>query len=94
MKKEIRRIVTMCMIAAMISITLPVQAAQVKFDGNKKFSAAWRNNAYTVTYDPNGGSGSMSSQQFKYDNDAVLAQNGYSRSGYEFLGWSNYIYYK
>lgn len=67
---------------------LSVQAAQVKFDENKKFSAVWRNNVYMITYDPNGGSGSMSSQQFKYDNDAVLAQNTYSRNGYEFLGWS------
>ena len=88
MKRGIKRIAVLCMTAMIAAQTLPVQAAQVKFDGNKKFSAAWRNNAYTVAYDPNGGSGSMSSQQFKYDNDAVLAQNTYSRNGYEFLGWS------
>ena len=88
MKKGIKRMVVLWMAAMIITQTLPIQAAQVKFDGNKKFSAVWRNNIYTIVYDPNGGSGSMSSQQFKYDNDAVLAQNTYSRNGYEFLGWS------
>lgn len=89
MKNQLKKIIHCVLITLILqSQVLSVQAAQVKFDGNKKFSAAWRNNVYTVAYDPNGGSGSMSSQQFKYDNDAVLAQNGYSRSGYEFLGWS------
>lgn len=88
MKRGIKRIAVLCMTAMIAAQTLPVQAAQVKFDGNKKFSAAWRNNAYTVAYDPNGGSGSMSSQQFKYDISGNLKQNTFQRDGYEFLGWS------
>ena len=89
MKNQLKKIIHCVLITLILqSQVLSVQAAQVKFDENKKFSAVWRNNVYMITYDPNGGSGSMSSQQFKYDNDAVLAQNTYSRNGYEFLGWS------
>ena len=89
MKNQLKKIIHCVLITLILqSQVLSVQAAQVKFDGNKKFSAAWRNNAYTVAYDPNGGSGSMSSQQFKYDISGNLKQNTFQRDGYEFLGWS------
>lgn len=81
MKNQLKKIIHCVLITLILqSQVLSVQAAQVKFDENKKFSVVWRNNVYMITYDPNGGSGSMSSQQFKYDNDAVLAQNTYSRN--------------
>ena len=53
--------------------------------------AQWTANKYTVTFDINceGGEGSMNSQSFTYDDEPTeLAQNGFTREGYTFIGWS------
>ncbi|MBR3869283.1 MAG: InlB B-repeat-containing protein [Clostridia bacterium] len=43
---------------------------------------------YTVKYDANGGSGSMSNSYHTYDVSKNLNANQFSRTGYTFLGWS------
>ncbi len=50
--------------------------------------AVWKPNQYTVKYNANGGSGSMSSTTHKYDESKALAANKFTRSGYIFLGWA------
>ncbi len=46
-------------------------------------------NSYTVTFNANGGSGDMSSQNLTYDVESVLTDNAFTRTGYTFLGWSD-----
>ena len=48
----------------------------------------WKANTYTVKYNANGGSGSMSNSTHTYDTAKNLNSNGFSRSGYLFIGWS------
>lgn len=50
--------------------------------------ARWRANSYTVTFDPNGGTGSMPSQSFTYDSSQALRAQAFERVGYTFGGWS------
>jgi uncharacterized repeat protein (TIGR02543 family) len=50
--------------------------------------AQWTKNTYTVTYNANGGSGSMSASTFTYDVEATLKTNSFTRADYLFLGWS------
>ena len=50
--------------------------------------AIWKANTYTVKYNANGGSGSMSSSSHTYDVSKALTSNAFTRSGYSFLGWS------
>ena len=50
--------------------------------------ARWRANSYTVTFDPNGGTGSMPSQSFTYDSSQALHAQAFERVGYTFAGWS------
>lgn len=45
-------------------------------------------NQYTVTYDPNGGSGNMADQKFTYDTAQSLSPNTFIRAGKGFIGWS------
>lgn len=45
-------------------------------------------NSYTVHFDANGGSGTMSDESFVYDQSKALTANAFSRAGYSFLGWS------
>ena len=44
---------------------------------------------YTLTFDANGGSGTMSAQTFEEGVSQALAANTFTRSGYNFIGWNS-----
>ncbi len=48
----------------------------------------WTENEYTVNFNYNGGSGSVSSKTVKYTEGIELPSEGVSRKGYKLLGWS------
>lgn len=50
--------------------------------------AIWTANQYTVKFNNNGGSGSMSDQSMTYDVTATLKTNLFTKTGYSFLGWA------
>lgn len=50
--------------------------------------AQWKANTYTVKYNANGGSGTMSNSSHTYDVSKALTSNAFTRSGYTFRGWS------
>ncbi|NLX94128.1 MAG: InlB B-repeat-containing protein, partial [Clostridiales bacterium] len=51
--------------------------------------AVWTANTYTIAYNPNGGEGAtMTPSAHTYDGWEPLTANGYTRTGYTFLGWS------
>uniref|UniRef100_UPI00197DEEB1 putative Ig domain-containing protein n=1 Tax=Streptococcus tangpeifui TaxID=2709400 RepID=UPI00197DEEB1 len=54
--------------------------------------AQWRKNPdydfATVTYNPNGGNGSVVSKHHKTNSPIYIRNQGYSRPGYNLLGWS------
>ncbi len=53
------------------------------------YVANFKPNAFTVTFDGNGGTGStMDSRAMTYDEWATLPMNTYTRAGYTFQGWS------
>lgn len=52
------------------------------------YTIKFESNAYTVNFNANGGSGSMSSQIMKYDSQGSLSSNTFSRKGYTFKGWA------
>ncbi len=58
--------------------------------GVQTVRANWRANTYTVTYDANGGSGTTAQTAATYDADVRLAQNGFTRVDYIFVGWAMY----
>ena len=66
--------------------------AQIKAEttkkGNVTFTAILNPIQYTVKYDRNGGSGSMSNQTFTYDEEKALNKNTFTRTGYTFQGWN------
>lgn len=43
---------------------------------------------YTVTFDANGGEGSMDTQLFTEDYEKALTANAFTREGYSFAGWN------
>ena len=55
--------------------------------GTVTYYAQWTANTFTVSYNANGGSGTTSSHTCTYDEACTLSSNGYSRSGYKFIGW-------
>ena len=50
--------------------------------------AKWTANTYTVAFNNNGGTGTMSSQSFTYDVSQALTANSFTRTGYTFAGWN------
>ena len=50
--------------------------------------AKWKPITYSVKYNANGGSGSMANTTFTYDTSGTLRTNSFTKTGYEFTGWS------
>lgn len=50
--------------------------------------AQWTAARYTIKYNANGGSGTMSDQTVSYDVSQHLTNNAFVRDGYEFVGWT------
>lgn len=50
--------------------------------------AIWEPNSYSVAFNANGGTGSMSNESFTYDEAKALRANSFVRAGYHFDGWA------
>lgn len=55
---------------------------------NTKYNVYYTPDTYTVSYNANGGTGSMGSNTATYDSTYTTASNGFSRTGYNFTGWN------
>jgi uncharacterized repeat protein (TIGR02543 family) len=59
-------------------------------DASVNVYAQWQANAYTLTYDSNGGFGSMNPQTVEWGESFNLLNNTFKRGGYKFVGWNAY----
>lgn len=50
--------------------------------------AKWTLISYSVSFDGNGGAGTMTDQPMTYDSPVALTSNSFTRSGYAFSGWN------
>ncbi|MEE0921879.1 MAG: InlB B-repeat-containing protein, partial [Paludibacteraceae bacterium] len=50
--------------------------------------AKWTAHTYTVAFNANGGTGTMSNQNFTYGTAKNLTANTFTRTGYTFAGWN------
>lgn len=57
---------------------------------NLKLYARWKVGTYTITFDGNKATGGKTEdmEACRFGTDYVLNQNGYTRKGYQFIGWS------
>ena len=55
---------------------------------NTTIYAVYTANTYTVKFDANGGSGTISDQNFTYGTAQNLTANTFTRTGYTFAGWA------
>ncbi len=70
--------------AASTDVTIPTGST-----GNREYTATWTANTYTVAFNANNGTGTMSNQSFTYDETAkALTTNTFTRTGYTFNGWN------
>lgn len=53
--------------------------------------AVWKT-GYTITFDANGGTGTMANQVVSFGETVTLSKNTFTRSGYSFAGWSTSSY--
>lgn len=66
----------------------PFEQTDIAADGTTVVSIYYDRNAYTVTFNANGGTGSMQEQTFYYGIPQQLSQNTFTYSGYTFGGWA------
>ena len=59
-----------------------------KTDCNVTIGVNWKPITYTVKYDANSGTGTMSNSNHTYDEEKALSANSFSREGYTFKGWA------
>ncbi|MBQ6538860.1 MAG: InlB B-repeat-containing protein [Bacilli bacterium] len=53
------------------------------------FAAQWSGNGYVLSFDPNGGNGTMGSINYQVDGEPItVPANSYTRRGYNFVGWA------
>ncbi len=55
---------------------------------NKSIYSVWTEHSYTIVYNANGGSGSISNQTVTYTQNVTLASSGFANSGKNLIGWS------
>ena len=55
---------------------------------NSTYYAYFKANSYTVKFDANGGTGSMSNQSHTYGVSKALTANAFTKTGYNFTGWN------
>ncbi len=70
------------------SFSTPVTYIPAYFNIDITLYAKWTANTYTVVYNANGGSGSMSDQSFTYDGQQNLSANTFTYPGKLFDGWN------
>ncbi len=56
--------------------------------GTVTLYAVYTANLYTIRYNANGGTGTMDSRDYFYDQELPLRKNTFTRVGYTFLGWN------
>ena len=55
---------------------------------NETLNAIWEANKYTIKYNANGGTGTVSQQEATYDTNITIRKNNYIKTGYTFTGWN------
>ena len=65
----------------------PISISSETF-GPQTVTAQWKPNSYSVVYNPNGGSGSMTASVLHYDEYGTAPVCHFTYSGHTFLGWS------
>jgi uncharacterized repeat protein (TIGR02543 family) len=68
--------------------TAYANGASYHFSADIVLFAQWAINSYSVTFNANGGSGTMSNQSQNYNVTANLKANSLTRTGYTFIGWN------
>lgn len=60
-------------------------------NGEVTLYAVWEPVKYTVSFNSNGGNGTMADTEMTYDAFSSLADNTFTKTGYHFIGWSTAV---
>ena len=61
---------------------------EIEADGSTVLKIYYNRNRYTINFNANGGTGSLSSQTFYYGISQKLTASTFKKSGYSFAGWA------
>ena len=58
------------------------------YDGNLTIYPQWIAEQYTITYNSNGGTGTMADTKTSYGGTTTISKNTFTKTGYVFAGWT------
>lgn len=61
---------------------------QITVEKTMNLYARWKNHVYTITFNSNGGTGTVDPVSAFYGNVVVIPAGGFEREGYTFTGWN------
>jgi len=64
-------------------------SANFTLNADTTLYAVWRARTYTITYNPNRGSGAPARQTKTHGIDLIISDRAPTRTGYDFLGWAD-----
>ncbi|MCR5485733.1 MAG: InlB B-repeat-containing protein, partial [Clostridiales bacterium] len=67
------------------------ESSPVEVSSNTTLYAHWTPHRYTIIFDPNGGTGTMSNIVVNYGEQRQLPSNSFQRTEYSFAGWNTSI---
>ena len=70
------------------AIYTPISYARYESRFNKIIKLNIREPVYTIIYNANGGTGTMNSKEFTYNEESSLDKNTFKKYGYSFKGWN------
>lgn len=70
------------------SVPTAVPAADTTYTAIWLENGETNTNIYSITFDPNDGSGNMPVQEVSFGQTTVLADNAFTKAGYSFSGWA------
>lgn len=80
-------------VTAFSSVDPSIKALYARWvEDDSALYAQWDANAYSVTFDANGGTGTMPNQPFLYDQIQPLYGSLFTKLGYTFKGWATNAY--
>ena len=88
MKKKLKLFSFLTLIISLVAILVPVSLAKYRSTSNKELSFNVDRASFTIKFNSNGGTGSMSDMDIVYGDSQTLTSNTFSKSGYDFIGWN------
>lgn len=88
MEKKIKKIFVFTIFFTIVLVLIPITLSKYRSSLFNNISFSVSRAQYTIKFDSNGGTGTMSDMSVKYAVSQNLTSNTFTKSGFDFIGWN------